>query len=228
MGVLARFKKLIGKASAEDPDPLPELHWILASENPFGIDVLDCRRITQGMVSMTGDESVAKTFGMLRSSQGRECLGQKPKECLSVACELEYPPVQTPKDGPLFKAAVMEDKWDIYLYDSRLYFCRSWSGVLRYRARIRVETDKLCVTQIDYAKSRSKEPLDAVRVVDYLIKSHLYRVVVPHPFPRNMPNDPETLALDSFSRFGRRCRYGSYDDTLKVRVEIRGHQGSDR
>ncbi len=116
---------------------------------------------------------------------------------------------------------MMEDKWDIYLYDARLYFCRSWSGVLAYRANIRVEADKLRVTQIDYAKARAEESVGAVREVDYLIKSHLYGAVVPHPLPRKMPRHPETLALNSFSRFGHRCFYGSYDDTLSINVVTR-------
>jgi hypothetical protein len=220
MKIIDLFRKFYKKLSEEEKYKLlSEPRWIAASENPFGIDVLDCSSITQGMVAMTSDVKVAMTFGNLRTSQGLEYLGREPEDCCTVACELEYPPIQTPQDGPVFKAAAMEDKWDIYLFKSSLYFCRSWSGVLGYCAKIRSEKDKMHVMQIDYQKARADEPLDAVRDVDYLIKSHLYGAVVPHPLSRSMPNDPRKLAVESFSRFGHRCLYGTYDDTIRFKVE---------
>ena len=36
-------------------------------------------------------------------------------------------------DGPLFKATVMEDKWDIYFHEGYLLFARSWTGSLIYK-----------------------------------------------------------------------------------------------
>ncbi|MEJ2110640.1 MAG: hypothetical protein P8Z37_12160 [Acidobacteriota bacterium] len=226
MGILKRFKKLKEKIREEEKYASPsEPRWIPASENQFGIDVLDCSSITQGMVAMTSDVKVAMTFEELRSSQGREYRDLKPEQCGTVAYELEYPPIQTPQDGPVFKATAMEDKWDIYLFNARLYFCRSWSGILGYRANIRSEKDKLYVMQIDYEKTRAENPLDAVRDVDYLIKSHLYGALVPHPLLRNVPSDPMSLAANSFSRFGQRCLYGTYDDTIKFKVRTTQHSG---
>jgi len=174
---------------------------------------------------MTSDPSVAKTFSQLRGDSGSGYRSKKPDACQSVACDLEYPHLSGQQDGPVFKADAMEDKWDIYIYDDQLYFCRSWSGDLAYRATLRLEVDKLLVTQIDYAKPRAEKPVDAVRDVDYLIKSHVYGAVIPHPFPKNMPRDSEKLAFYSFARFGRRCLYGSYDDTLKIPVDKSGPSG---
>ena len=70
MKIVARFKKLFENYRAEEYDPPSELHWIPASENPFGLDILDCRSITQGMLSTTSDVKVAMTFDKLRSAQG--------------------------------------------------------------------------------------------------------------------------------------------------------------
>jgi hypothetical protein len=38
----------------------------------------------------------------------------------------------------MFKAAVMEEKWDVYRRGNYLYFTRSWTGDLVFAARIRV------------------------------------------------------------------------------------------
>jgi hypothetical protein len=33
-------------------------------------------------------------------------------------------------DGPVFRARVMEEKWDIDFFAGKLYFSRSWTGIL--------------------------------------------------------------------------------------------------
>ena len=74
------------------------------------------------------------------------------------------------------------------------------------------------VTRIDFARARHEESADVIRVVDFLIKSHLYGAVVPHPIPADMPNDVEKLAMYSFAQYGRRGLYASYADTTSVPV----------
>ena len=215
---LSRLKHLGRRHRGEDSDPSSAVHWIPASKNPFGIEVLDCRSVTQTMVSSTGDRKIAETYARLRSCTGREYRGQEPKESRTVEIELAYPPVEKPEDGPVFKAEQMEDKWDIYLYDSLLYFCRSWTGVLAYRAQFNHLDDRSRFVRIDFASQRHEQTEDAVGAVDFLIKSHLFGAVVPHPLSRSLPRDPYKLALFSFSQYGRRCMYGSFSDTAKVPI----------
>jgi hypothetical protein len=196
-----------------------KLRWIAASDNPFGMDVLDCASVTLNLVSGTGDANVAKSFAVLRSSQGVEYRGRELEDCGTVECDLHYPPLSLREEGPAFKAREMEDKWDIYLLDSELCFCRSWTGTLAYRARVEFQPGRTNVTRIDFARARHEEPADAIRVVDFLIKSHLYGAVVPHPIPADMPNDVEKLAMYSFAQYGRRGLYASYADTTSVPVQ---------
>jgi hypothetical protein len=63
------------------------------------------------------------------------------------------------------------------------------------------------------------DPALAVRMVDFLMKTHLYRKECSHPFPQGIPDDKKTLALYSFSEYGRWAFYGSFEDTTRVRVE---------
>ena len=55
----------------------------------------------------------------------------------------------------------------------------------------------------------------AVREVDYLIKSHILRRTVPHPLPSTVQKDPNTVALFSFSQYGNICCFGTFADTLR-------------
>jgi hypothetical protein len=48
------FKKFSGKKDKPEMDT-PTLNWIEASENPWGIRLLDLRPITQGMLSTSQD-----------------------------------------------------------------------------------------------------------------------------------------------------------------------------
>ena len=100
--------------SASPPTPegqLPVPRWLGAQENLFGIEILDCRPITLGTMSTTKDPEIARRFLELRGSSGQEFRGVQPKGARSIHCDLTYPHEGQPKDGPLFKAEQMEDKW---------------------------------------------------------------------------------------------------------------------
>ena len=60
----------------------------------------------------------------------------------------------------------------------------------------------------------------ADRMVDFLIKTHLYRQDVAHPFPPGFPEDNKILSLYSLSEYGRWALYRSFEDTTTVRVRV--------
>lgn len=191
-----------------------------ANQNPFGVEIWDCSAFTQNTLSTTGDPALALSFVNRRNSTGFECrdqriaagmTGQPAEDVETISCDLAYPYQGDVQDGVVFKAECMEDKWDIYLYSPYLYFVRSWGGQLIYRATLRSEPGLVRVTQIEVA--RGEEADFNRRVVDFLIKSHLFRQDVPHPLPPTLPQEPGQIAVWSFSSFGRRCRYGTYADT---------------
>jgi hypothetical protein len=215
---LSRLFRGKERAVAQD-DLFSRLAWLEPDQNPFGLRVLDCRPFSTAMISATKDPSIAARFGQLRHATGEEHRGRSPEDAVVVRCDLSYPFNGESRDGPLFIAQQMEDKWDIYLCDGHLYFARSWTGELVFRARIEFKETVAVVSEI--AASRAKvldEPALAVRVVDFLMKTHLYRKEAPHPFPQGLPEDKKTLALYSFSEYGRWAFFGSFEDTTKVRV----------
>ena len=195
-------------------DPSNGIRWIPAAENRFGVDVLDCSAFAQSMVSWTSDVQITMRFSELRGSQGEHCRGKDVNNSL-VTCRLEYP-FDNPVDGPVFRADQMEDKWDVFLLDGDLYFSRSWSGDLAYIAKTTFENSKAIVTQIRGQREPGSSE-NPVAVVDYLIKSHVYGLVAPHPLPTDQTNFRD-LALWSFSRYGRRGLLGTKEDVTHLVV----------
>jgi len=214
MGFWSWVKRLVGVK-----DPLAGVRWISAGENPFGVEVLDCRSFSESVVAMTGDKKVAETYALLRSSSGEQHRGRAPEDSKPCDCDLRYPHRGATRDGPLFKSDVMEDKWDIYLYDGHLYFARSWTDDLVYRADIAFGDDDATVNAVEARRELVEgDPAYAIAVVDYLIRSHLYGDLALHPLPKTLADDQRQLAIFSFSQYGRRGVFGTFADSTRVRL----------
>ena len=201
-----------------EPDSFEGCRWIPAAESRFGIEVFDCSSFCQNMVSMTSDQDVAARFVALRSSTGEEHRGTLPPSPVTIDCNLAYPFTGEPQDGGLFRAEVMEDKWDIYLYDNSLYFARSWTGQLIYVTTVSIEQGEARITTVVVDSETNPDAQFVVGAVDYLIKSHIYRLLVPHPLSQQIPRDAKSLTLFSFSQFGRWARFGTYEKTTEFVV----------
>ena len=198
--------------------PNTDSRWIPASDNEFGIDVLDCLAFCQSMMSSSDDLRIASTFAQLRSSAGEKNRGKLPDNAKSSECDLKYPYDGEPADGALFKAQEMEHKWDIYLYDNRIYFARSWTGDLIYVAEVRFDADCVCLICVTSNEERTSDSEFAIASVDYLLKSHIYRCLLPHPLPNDLSNDADQVAFFAFGQYGRFAGLASFGDTTRIRV----------
>lgn len=201
---------------AADSNPFENCRWIPADESEFGIEVFDCAPFCQSMMSTTSNPDIAASFSGLRASMGEDYRGQLPSNPLAIACQLSYPFSGEANDGPLFKAKEMEDKWDIYLYDSCLYFVRSWTGQLNYQATIRFDDGEARVSTVTVDSEGNPDPRFTIATVDFLIKTYIYGQQVPHPLPPQLPRDAQSVTLFSFSQFGRWARFGTYEDTTQL------------
>jgi len=213
MAWLDRLRELLGVGAAGTVGP-GGVRWLGALESPFGVEVLDCTGLTQGAPALPGEPETAERWLEQRQSDGSEQRGCEPADARTVPCTLSYPQEGTPADGAVFKSEVLEDRWDVFLWDGALHFVRSWSGTLVYRARVEFADGRLHVRDVTHPGG---EPADlAVREVDFLIRSHLFGQLVAHPLPAGSVEDAETLAQASFARFGRRCRFGTFADTTTL------------
>lgn len=185
--------------------------------NPFAISGCDCLAFTQSMISTTTKENVEAYFSF-RGDFGQRLIGTLPEDSVQIPCSLQYEYSGEVADGAIFKSKKMEEKWDIYLYESKIYFCRSWSGMLVYVADVKFGEGKVVVSNV-YA------PRDLVdgdeqyvlSQVDYLKKSHVLGSIEPHPLPKALPRDPEKITAFSFSQYGSKCCFGTYEDTINFK-----------
>lgn len=182
------------------------------TENPFIVEGFNCLHFIQSMLATTRDPNIVASFTRLRQSMGSEHIGKLPNNSIEILCHLEYPCSKDLVNGRAFGALSMEQKWDIYLYDNRLYFCRSWTGLLVYVASCVAQDGILTISNIWGAKDIEKEY--AIRQVDYLIKSHLCGHRVPHPLPNGLLRNPQVVALYSWKTYGNLCFFGTFEDTL--------------
>jgi hypothetical protein len=205
----------------ENHNPFNEVRWLEAADNHFGIRVLDCRPVAMGLTSLSADAAVAAKFLELRSSQGFDYIDKIPADAIFIPCEIRYSITnQEVADGCLFVAAVMEEKWNIYLHRGYLYFARSWTGALIARARMKFDGMQLVIDQIDANQDTASSHEFAIQMVDFLIKNHLFQLEAPHPITPGTGPTAREIALDSFSIYGRRGLFASYEDTTKARVYV--------
>jgi hypothetical protein len=207
-GQVGFFQKLRswfgGSTTPRDPDTaFEQLPWLEPHENPFGVRLLDCRPVAESFLSLTQDPRSISFFGSPESRSGEQFRGEHPLDAMRVACDLAYPLTEALPEGPVFLAAAMEDKWNIYHFTEALYFARSWTGQLQYVARLTEAASQLRVIEVEAFRGNvlGVDQL-AVRQVDYLIKSHVFGQLVPHPVPPLASK--KGLAVWSFSQCGRR------------------------
>jgi len=233
------LQKLFGRSDAplapeatvttthEGDDPFVRLEWLPVEANPFGVRVLDCQPLVNGMPAMQ-EPAAAARFAELRQLEPVSLREQHPEDAALIACALQLPFPRPAGEGVVFRAEVMEDRWDLFLVEGWLYFVRSWSGQLVYRASVRFEPGRAFVRAIEAPGEAAREDAAfCMREVDYLIKSHALDAMVPHPLPAGLPSDPKQIALFSFSRHGRRGCLATYEDATAF-DPVRWAAGQDR
>lgn len=185
-------------------------------DNPFGIRVLDIRPLTHTLVSTAQNPDIAESFGRQRYSDGRDLIDAKIESPETVSCALRFPHNGAPLEGIVFKAKSMESKWDIYIYDSVFLFARSWTGDLVYRAWAEVGDDAIAISKIQASANNAEI---AARAVYFLLGSHAMGRVLPHPLTTDLsPEETHQIALWSFSVFGNRACYATFEDLTSYEI----------
>jgi hypothetical protein len=197
-------------------DPWAEPRWLEAHESPFGVRVYDCRRLTLVGTIWTARQEDAQNWIKLVNGDGSEFRGVAIPDALHIPCELLYPTPAERQEGRYNRPRQMEEIWCVDFYDGCFQFIQSLDSRLAYRAHVRsTGPESLKITHVEVhpekAKHGSEHVLDAV---DYLMKSHLFHWVAPHPFPPHLRERPESdLSGYSFFEYGRRALFGTFETT---------------
>lgn len=189
---------------------LPEIPLITSEANPWGVPLLDVRPITHGMLSMSRDPKIAANAISFQKDDGTGFIGVKPQLERTIDAALQYPIDRYLADGVLFTPSEMEHKWAIYLHRGKIIFIRSWLRQVIATADIRATGDVALVTRIHGAFSGvDEDPAFAVRVADFLIRTHALDLPHPVPLPAGMESDPSAAGLWCMNVFGKMAAFAT-------------------
>ena len=210
-------KKKLTEAPAQDESSeaiFSSARWASHAAGEKSIKVCECMQSAMGMLALTADQKVARAFVEHRQDDGEAYRDKLPADANELAVSHTYKELEPPPDGPVFKAIQMEDKWDIYYLHGAFQFVRSWTGDLVITAEVRIEDKDMHIEKIH--TGQTDDPEFALKVVDYLLKSHCLDMIVPHPLPDAVKDLPSDIAKYSFAQHGRRGWMATRDDTLGI------------
>lgn len=184
-------------------------------DNPIGMKFLDMRCYSQTVMSLVEDVKISKMYGKQRENNGKEFVGRRIENSKKIDCDLHYPHNDRELEGIIYKSSQMEEKWDIYAYDSQFLFVRSWTGELKIRAFVRNKGTEITIDKIEI--DEGYEDI-ASQIVHFILGTHAFGQVLPHTIPEDMPDDPKIISIFSFGLFGNYARFATYEDITSIEI----------
>jgi hypothetical protein len=189
---------------------IPEVSWIEAADNPWGVRVLDVRPVTLTMLSTSTDLQCASNAASFGQDDGRSFIGEEPPARRIAKASLQFPIDGILADGVLFLPNVMEHKWAIFYHRGEIICVRSWLRKVRVVAHVEQGRDHVEIRQVRGTfGGEDEEPEFTIRVLDYLLRSHALETVYPVPLPMGMESAPESAAMWCMSMFGNRAWFAT-------------------
>lgn len=231
------LKSLVGRPKSTPPAPTaaanqkaPDIPWIEAADNPWGVRVLDVQSVTQGMVSTSKDRQCAVNAISFGKDDGTGFIGKNPSIARTIPANLRFPIDRVLLDGALFIPSEMEHKWALYFHKCQIICVRSWTRDVQLTADVRLQGDEAEITQIQGAFTDERQPTAfTIRTMDYLLRSHALGEVYPVPLPPGVESDPFGAAMYCMSLFGNKAHvatpfeFGRQEPTLPLRTHSLMH-----
>jgi hypothetical protein len=195
-----------------------ELHWLPAgsANNPFDVEVLDCRPVSLRMTAMSKSEAVAARFCELRGQDGRRLVGTLPQDHSQLDTSLWLPYTGDPFEGPVYLSAQMEDKWDLFVHEQVLYATRSWTGDLAYVVDLEYDTGRLLLSRIRHARGLTYGERGMAELqVAFLVVTYMFGELAPFPVPTAVPRDSKQIAMYGFMCYGRAAQFGAFEGAIR-------------
>jgi hypothetical protein len=218
------FKKFFGKTDKPEADT-PILNWIDASDNPWGIKLLDLRPITQGMLSTSQDPQMAANAVSYNSDDGTSFINQEPESGNEITAEISFPTDPMLAPGVLFIPEVMENKWAIFFHQDTIIFVRSWLRKVIVTAETSQQNGRLYINKIKGLFSNDDEPELTRSIVKFLLISHVIGEIFPAPLPGNLSSDLKSAGLWAMSTYGNMAHVGTFTANFEGSTQspIRSH-----
>lgn len=196
-----------------DDNPLP---WIEASDNPWGVRLLDLRPISQKMLSTSKDPQMATNAVSYGSDDGTSFIGQEPGDHTSIETEISFPIDGLLAPGVLFIPNVMEHKWAIYFHEDKIIFIRSWLRQVFVIAETRQHNNELIIGRIKGKFTLDEEPAFTVAILKFILISHVIKETVPAPLPEQLKSSTRSAGMWAFSSYGNMAHIGIFDKEFEI------------
>ena len=196
-----------------------KLKWLSEAESPFTVPVFDTRAFATTMVSVTSDKNVAALYTELTKIDGTLYKGRHTDFARITDSGFHVDLTTSLKNGPVFVSSAMEEKWNIYFFDNILYFVRSWTGDLFFRAEVSILEKELSVSRVEYNSRVCSKDFDATRAVYFLIKSHIFRKPAIAPIPNEISDHKVEIAMYLFGMYGCVAYFASRENTVDARLK---------
>src|SRR5262245_5819056 len=110
------LKRLFAGSPAGPPGgaDVPEVAWVAAADNPWGVPVLDVRPVTLTMISTSANLVCAQNAVSYSQEDGTSFAGARPPSGRVAPADLRYRIDRVLADGALFLPDAMEHKWAIF------------------------------------------------------------------------------------------------------------------
>lgn len=187
---------------------VPEVAWLAADANPWGVPVLDVRPVALGMISTSSSVQCATNAMSFGQDDGLGFVGVEPESSDTVQANLRYRIDRMLADGALFIPGEMEHKWALYYHRGRILCIRSWTRTVAAVAEVRTAGDHVEITTLRGTLT-GEEPALRPRILDFLLRSHALGLIYPAPLPAGLAEQPKAAALWCFSMFGNRAYFAT-------------------
>jgi hypothetical protein len=201
------FGEEVEPSQAQDK---PDIPLVPASENPWGVPVLDVRPVTTQYTSVSENQMCAMNAISFGDEDGRCFASQKPKRSRSISASIDLPIDRKLADGVLFSPREMEQKWALFVYGDSVIFVRSWTRGVSALARFTATEKSVRITEVIGTFSDDEEPEKLTRrTAEFLIRAHALGEVLPAPVPEGSFGVPYSAALLCMSLYGRAAHFAA-------------------
>ena len=187
---------------------MPEIAWVQAEANPWGVPVLDLRPFALQMISMSKDQQCSINAMSFGQDDGLGFVGVEPEAPDTVQANLRFRIDRMLADGALFLPSQMEHKWALYYHRGQILCIRSWTRAVAAVAEVHAAEDHVEITAIRGILT-GEEPGLMARTLDFLLRSHALGLVYPAPLPAGLEAEPKSAALWCFSMFGNLAHFAT-------------------
>lgn len=196
-----------------------DFYRLSEKDNVWGGEVYYLGRNKYRKISPVPGNSKLDRFNMLRFlDEGNYSANLQPDYSTEGITLLKYPNVLMPEKKCLFRASVLEDKFDVFGNREGVSFYDCCTGAVICKVTLREDEDTLILYHFYYDHKYFRKCGNLLDwAIDFMFKTYVLNQDTPCPLSPNLRDDPDAMCDFAFSLFGRKGIYGKvYESAFKI------------